>query len=65
MDTLQLWGRTLYMGEGDGHYTKGVRTLYKGGTDTKGVVPPFLRICASLLQLIQLSDHQHDWEQVI
>ena len=36
------------MGEGDKHYTSG------GGTDTKGVVPPFLRICASLLKLIAL-----------
>ena len=32
------------MGEGDGYYTR-------GGTDTKGVVPPFLRICASLFFL--------------
>ena len=43
-DTLQLGERTLYMGEGDGHYTR-------EGTDNKGVVPPFLRICASFFIL--------------
>ena len=64
MDTLQLGGRTLY-NWGDGHFTiggtdiiygGGGRTLYKGGgTDTKGVVPPFLRICASFLFFLSFS----------